>query len=126
MRLYLFSLFLTASVFTQAVSSHAQSLSNSVFLKHKVAAERAVERGLDYLASQQLNDGSFGGGYGQSTGVVSLAGMAFLSKGHTPGHGTYSKNLDRCIQYILTSQQSNGLLNKGSSGNGVMYAHNIG
>ncbi len=51
--------------------------------------------------------------------------MAFLSKGHTPGQGIYSKNLDLCIQYILGSQQSNGLLNKGRSGNGVMYAHNI-
>ncbi len=119
------ALLTAAGVFLTSLPLSAQSLSNSVFLKHKNEAERAVEKGLEYLASNQKTDGSFGRGYGSSTGVVALAGMAFLSKGHTPGQGRYSQNLDRCIQYILGSQQSNGLLNKGGSGNGMMYAHNI-
>jgi len=103
----------------------AQSLSNSVFLKHKEKAERAVDKGLEYLASKQETNGSFGSGFNSNSGVVALAGMAFLSKGHTPGQGSHSENLDRCIKYILNSEQSNGLLNRGVKGNGVMYAHNI-
>lgn len=114
-----------AGILTNSIPLAAQSLSNSVFLKHQEEAERAVGKGLDFITASQQSDGSFGNGYGSSTGIVALAGMAFLSKGYTPGQGAYSKNLERCIQFILNSQQSNGLLNKGGSGNGAMYSHNI-
>lgn len=119
------SLIVAAAHSLTAPPLFAQSLSNSVFLKHKEEAGRAVERGLEFLAAHQDAQGSFGGGYGGSTGIVALAGMAFLSKGYTPGQGKYSENIKRSIDYILGSQQSNGLLDKGGSGSGVMYAHNI-
>ena len=119
------TVFVVAGVLATSLPLSAQSLSNSVFLKHKDETERAVDKGLAFLASNQKDDGTFGSGYGSSTGIVALAGMAFLSKGHTPGQGAYSKNIEGCIQFILNSQQPNGVLNKGGSGNGVMYAHNI-
>lgn len=103
----------------------AQSRSNTVFQKYHGEVDRSVERALEFLASNQNQDGTFPDAYGRSTGIVALAGMAFLSKGHTPGRGKYEGNLKHCIQYILSSQRSNGLLDMGDSGHGVMYAHNI-
>lgn len=98
---------------------------NSVFEKHQAAIESAVDKALRYLASNQSEDGTFNDSYGRSVGVVSLVGMSYLSAGYTPGYGEYSANLDRCIRYVLDSQRSNGLLDKGDSGHGLMYAHSI-
>ncbi len=104
---------------------NAQSLSNAVFQKHQTAVELAVDRGLKHLAEAQNPDGTYDDDYGRSTGVVSLVGMAYLSAGHTPGYGQYGKSLERCIDYVLASQRSNGMLDQGDSGHGMMYAHNI-
>ena len=104
----------------------AQEISSqSVFQKHQPAIETAVDRALRYLASTQSEEGTYSDSYGRSVGVVSLVGMSFLSAGHLPGFGEYAENLDRCIRYVLDSQRPNGLLDKGDSGHGLMYAHTI-
>ena len=107
------------------LAQESLSLSNSVFNKHKTEVEAAVNRGLEYLSAHQNRDGTFNDAYGRSVGVVSLVGMAYLSAGHTPGYGSYADNIDACIDYILKSQRSNGALDNGDSGHGMMYAHNI-
>src|SRR5262245_44839361 len=44
------------------------------------AAQAAIDRGLEYLASRQHEDGSFGsGGYSRNVAVCGLSGMAFMS-----------------------------------------------
>jgi len=96
-----------------------------VFQKHQPAIEAAVDRALRYLAANQSADGTFNDSYGRSVGVVSLVGMAYLSAGHMPGYGEFAPNLERCLRYVLESQRSNGLLDKGDSGHGLMYAHTI-
>ena len=54
------------------------------------AADKAIERGLKWLADQQHEDGSFGTGPGRgNVAVCGLAGMAFMSGGSTPGRGPY-------------------------------------
>ena len=54
----------------------------------KPETQQAIDRGLAWLAARQNDDGSFGGGgYSRNVAVVSLAGMAFMSGGHTPGRG---------------------------------------
>jgi len=108
-----------------APSARAQGLSNSVFQKHQPAVEEAVDRALQYLADNQSEDGAYNDSYGRSVGIVGLVGMAFLSAGHTPGYGPYAENLDRCLNYVLESQRTNDLLDKGDSGHGLMYAHTI-
>ncbi len=113
------------SAFAIAPAGHGQSQSNSVFLKHQADVEAAVAKALRYLASNQSEDGTFNDSYGRSVGVVSLVGMAFLSAGHLPGQSEYASNIDRCIEYVLDSQRTNGLLDKGDSGHGLMYAHTI-
>ena len=76
-------------------------------------------------ARVQRPDGSFPEGYGDSTGIPALVGMTFLSKGHLPTEGPYAAPLNRCIDFVLTNQKSDGLFEKGNAGTGPMYAHNI-
>lgn len=98
-----------------------------IIAKYKLEVERAVGKGLAYLAGVQAEEGFFNGGHGKVTGVVSLCGMAFLAKGHVPGQGPYGKALDRCIDYVLKCQRQDGMLaeNSGSYGGGGMYSHSI-
>ena len=50
------------------------------------ATQKAIDRGLAYLARKQKADGSFGDGHYQgNVAVTSLAALAFMSGGHQPG-----------------------------------------
>jgi hypothetical protein len=69
-----------------------------------------VDRGLEYLATQQEPDGSFKTLAVGQPGITSLCVMAFLSRGHLPGQGPYGETIDRAIDYVLSTQQPGGLL----------------
>jgi len=116
----LLALFLTRPAFAQSIGA-----SQPVFEKYQPQIEDAVDRALAYLAANQGEDGTFNDSYGRSVGVVSLVGMSFLSAGYLPGTGEYGSNLQRCLSYVIDSQRSSGLLDKGDSGHGLMYAHTI-
>ncbi len=74
------------------------------------AVDRAVERGLTWLAKQQQPDGSFPTlPYGQPA-VSGLCEMAFLAHGHLPGEGKYGEQLSRTVNYIAGRQKQNGLV----------------
>lgn len=102
-------------------------LADNVFAKYRIEVDQAVEDGLRYLISRQDEEGHFADSFGRSTGIVGLAGMAFLSKGYLPGQGKFGDTLNLCIDYILGSQQPNGMIDRlpSDSGHGPMYAHNI-
>ncbi len=117
MRFFLFLIFVT--------HLSAQEISETVFSRWKERVDPSVERGLDYLARIQSDDGSFPENYGTSSGIPALAGMAFLSRGHLPTEGKYAETLTRCIDYILAHQEGPGLYKAGHGGSGPMYAHNI-
>jgi len=70
--------------------------------------ERSVDLGLAWLASQQAADGSFPSNPVGQPAVTSLAVMAFLSRGHTPGHGKYGQHLSRAIDFVLAQQNRRG------------------
>lgn len=89
------------------------------------ATERAVERGLAYLASQQRQNGSFGSGrYRGNVAVTALSGMAFLAAGHTPGRGKYGRVVSEAITFLLSRAQSNGyIVDEEVRYHGPMYGH---
>jgi hypothetical protein len=89
------------------------------------AAARAIERGLNSLATRQDDDGSFrSGGYSRNVAICALAGMAFMSGGSTPGRGPHGRNVDRCIDFILANTQESGFINvPNASSHGPMYGH---
>ncbi|MBM3987406.1 MAG: terpene cyclase/mutase family protein [Planctomycetes bacterium] len=99
---------------------------------------RAVERGLEWLAQNQIGEGSERGawlaliGYKLNTGfrhtaadkghlgVTALAGMAFLAGGHLPGRGKYGRNVEDALEFVLKSVQADGYTTHGGS---RMYSH---
>ncbi len=84
--------------------------------------EEAVSKGLAWLAANQREDGGWPGQYGDVSGVVGLAMLAFLAHGDMPGEGEYGRVIDRAVDYIVSNQQQNGLL-MGRGGGSPMYSH---
>lgn len=72
--------------------------------------DQSVDRGLEYLATQQEPDGSFKTLEAGQPAITSLCVMSFLSRGHVPGRGPYGESLNRAIDFVLSTQQGNGLL----------------
>ena len=81
-------------------------------------AERAIERGLRYLAKGQQTNGSFSTRY--EVASTSLALMAFMLKGHFPRKGEYGQKLDKAVRYLLDrAKDGGGYLGKN------MYEHGL-
>lgn len=89
------------------------------------AVERSVRQGLDWLAKQQAPDGSFGSGtYRGNLAVTSLAGLAFMANGSSPGRGPYGVQIERALGYIMENAQPGGfIVVRGESTHGPMYSH---
>ena len=71
-----------------------------------------ADDGLAFLARQQKGDGSIGSTayFERNVAVTALAGMAFLSAGHTPGRGKYGKQSQKCVDFVLSRCQPNGFI----------------
>lgn len=88
-------------------------------------AAAAIDRGLEFLVSQQLEEGAFGtSGYSRNVAVCGLCGMALLANGSTPGRGRYGQQLDRIVDYLLEHTDDNGLIAADDAlSRGPMYGH---
>jgi hypothetical protein len=91
-------------------------------------AQRAIDRGLAYLARTQGEDGSWGDRpmYGGHVAIVGLGGLAFLAGGHQPGRGPYGQIVTRALRFILSMEQANPvgfLFNRAANQHGPMYGH---
>jgi len=86
------------------------------------AQTAAVERGLNWLASRQAQDGSFGGENGKHAGITALAALAFMQAGNLPGRGKFGDNVQRALDFVLASCQESGLIASDHS-HGPMYGH---
>ena len=115
-----------AGQFAPALAQHeftdAERLAATVV---KPATQAAIDKALAWLAGRQNDDGSFGGsGYSRNIAVVSLAGMAFLSAGNTPGRGEYGGQINRCISYVLNAADESGFISiPATASHGPMYDH---
>jgi hypothetical protein len=72
--------------------------------------DAAVDRGLDWLASQQQRDGSFPTMPHAQPGVTSLCVLAFLAHGQLPGEGKHGEQIEKALDYIVACQKRNGLI----------------
>ncbi len=84
-------------------------------------SERAVKRGLEWLARNQGPAGNWGS---NDLGLVALGALAFMSAGHMPDRGKYGKVVRRAINYLLTNAKPSGLLNI-ASGRRDNYNHGL-
>jgi len=88
------------------------------------ATDRAIQRGMRWLADRQHEDGGFGAGaFRGNAGISALAGMAMLAQGSTPGRGPYGRSLDRTIDYLLVQCRPSGLIAGPDDSQGPMYGH---
>jgi hypothetical protein len=94
----------------------------------KPETHKAIESGLQYLKSQQNGDGSFGsGGYSRNVAICSLAGMAFMARGSTPGRGPYGQEVNRCVSFVLDNAREDGfIIAPEAASHGPMYGHGFG
>jgi len=85
------------------------------------AADKAIERGLQYLLKTQNKDGSWSAEGGAiDIGGTSLGLMAFMVKGHFPGFGRHGDALNRAKDYLLKrAEESPG------GAMGTMYEHGL-
>jgi hypothetical protein len=82
-----------------------------------------VERGFEFLKSQQNSDGSFGRGrYGRHVGITALCALAFMSDGNLPGRGPYGEQVSAALGFVLDHSTDTGLLAAETS-HGPMYGH---
>jgi Prenyltransferase and squalene oxidase repeat len=90
--------------------------------------ERAIKLGLEWLAKQQNADGSFGNGtYRGNIAVTSLAGLAFMESGSSPGRGPYGTQIDRALTYVMDNTSPSGFIAvAAASTHGPMYSHGWG
>ncbi|MEM1451788.1 MAG: prenyltransferase/squalene oxidase repeat-containing protein, partial [Planctomycetota bacterium] len=93
-----------------------------------VETERAVELGLEYLASRQRQDGRWGRRdrdekYGETMiGKTGLAVLAFMGAGHTAASGSrYSKVVERGLLFLVDQQDDE----TGHIGSCSSYGHAI-
>lgn len=85
--------------------------------------QKAVERGLERLASRQKPDGNFNDdNYGAKSAIAALAGLAFMESGSLPGRGKYGENVKKCVDAVLNAAQESGLL-VSEQAHAVMYSH---
>jgi hypothetical protein len=71
---------------------------------------RAADRALVWLASQQQSDGSFPTLDLGQPGVTCLCTLAFMAHGHLPDEGPYGERLKRATEYALRCQKPSGLV----------------
>ena len=107
---------------TDLVKDRRSNADSSLYTSKAIEATR---RGLDWLVGQQDPDGSFHSELnGRNSGVVALAGLAFLSHGDTPGRGGYGKAVLGCLEYLIDTVNATGLLSVRSAAlHGPMYEH---
>ena len=92
-------------------------------------SEKAVEKGLKFLASTQDADGFWrSGNYRNEVGITGMALMAFLAAGHQPGRGKYGLVMDSAVDFLSKSVRMDGNfvapgLIRAGSGGPPMYGH---
>jgi len=88
------------------------------------AVDKSVRQALVYLQRSQEPEGGWRAlGSTRTAGVSGLCTMAFLSAGHTPTEGPFAKTVTDGIRYVMSRQQSNGVI--ASDANFEMYHHGI-
>ncbi len=64
------------------------------------------DRGLQYLASNQTENGDWKGGGEQGPGVTGMALMVLLASGEDPNFGLYSNHVRRALRSIISQQNA--------------------
>src|SRR6187200_480658 len=75
--------------------------------------QKSVQKGLDWLAKNQGQDGNYPNsqdGVAYPVSMTGLAGMAFLAHGDTPTRGPYAENIHSAMMYCMGCAMDSGLI----------------
>jgi prenyltransferase beta subunit len=94
-------------------------------VKMDETARKAVEKALEWLASQQQSNGAWGDGrYPHNTAVTAFTLLAFMSNGHLPGQGLYGPEVAKGVRFLIASARPGDGYLVGARG-GNMYCHGM-
>lgn len=96
------------SVGTDGVIASNTNLSAALPASDWARVETSVDRGLQWLASQQADDGRFPSNEAGQPAVTAMGVMAFLARGHLPDQGRYGEQISRAIDFVLSTQRRRG------------------
>ncbi len=86
--------------------------------------DRAVSRGLDWLAAHQSRLGHWAAaGDRYPTSMTALAGTALLCEGSTTTQGKYAANINKAVEYLVNRSRSNGLIGDPTRDDRYTYGH---
>ena len=112
-----------AQSIAQPASSSPAPANTDGLVEITAELDTAVERGLNFLATTQSDDGSWEGGrFGKNVAITSLACLAMMGDGNSASRGPYSDQIMRGLDFVLESTKENGLI-ASQANNGPMYGH---
>ncbi len=86
--------------------------------------QRAVSRGLDWLANSQSRQGSWSANNNTyPAAMTALAGMALLAEGSTTTQGKYSEQVRRAVEFLISRSRPNGLIGDPNKDDRYTYGH---
>lgn len=101
----------TNALFAQAETERLPAPSVRVLDKAQwKQIDDSVRRGLEWLISQQKEDGAFKTIELGQPGVTAFCLMAFLAQGESPASGKYQQELAAAVNFIAVQQKRNGLI----------------
>lgn len=93
------------------------------------ATQRAIDRGLAWLARRQIrtgpNRGAFGtSSYGRGVAVTSVGGLSMMCGGSAPSEGPYGAEVERAVGFVMANVRDTGYIALlDNSANENMYGH---
>ena len=78
----------------------------------EVKRRAAITRGLRFLATAQMGDGSFALPKRGAVGITALSVLAFMAAGHQPGRGPYGDPVKKGVNYLLARSLPPGARNR--------------
>jgi hypothetical protein len=108
---YLFlSVFICVPFFLPLVSAPSSACAQVPAIRIGEVVPRDVreiyDRGLQFLATSQSEDGDWKGGGEQGPGVTGLALMVFLASGEDPNFGLYSNHVRKALRSMIKQQNA--------------------
>src|SRR3972149_1231212 len=86
--------------------------------------DRAIERGLQWLAAHQSRLGHWTANNDRyPTSMTALSGIAFLCEGSTATQGKYAPNIRRAVDYVVSRSRRNGLIGDPTRDDRYTYGH---
>jgi Prenyltransferase and squalene oxidase repeat len=92
-------------------------------VKMDAPTKKATAKALEWLASKQNSDGSWGDSrYPHNTAITAYTMLAFMSQGHVPGQGQFAPEVAKGCRFLLASSREKDGYLAGTRG-GNMYCH---